>query len=63
VEVHVFDVDNKARHEIFLVDSLADRTVLTATLLTKLRLPTRGLGPGLALVGISGQQEAVIVSP
>jgi len=62
VEVHVFDVDNKANHEILLVDSLADRTVLTATLLTKLRLPTRSLGPGLALVGIGGQQEAVIVT-
>ena len=62
VEVHVFDVDNKPHHEIFLVDSLADRTVLTATLLSKLRLPTRRLGPGLALVGIGGQQEAVIVT-
>jgi hypothetical protein len=49
-------------HEIFLVDSLADRTVLTATLLSKLRLPTRRLGPGLALVGIGGQQEAVLVT-
>ena len=51
VEVHVFDVDNRSHHEIFLVDSLADRSVLTATLLSKLRLPTRSLGPGLALVG------------
>ena len=61
VEVHVFDVDNRSHHEIFLVDSLADRSVLTATLLSKLRLPTRSLGPGLALVGIGGQQAAVIV--
>jgi hypothetical protein len=58
----VFDVGGKAVHEILLVDSLADRTVLTATLLSKLRLPTRNLGPGLALVGIGGQQEAVVIT-
>ena len=62
VLVHVFDVDGKAHHEIFLVDSLADRTVLTGTLLGKLRLPTRTLGEGFALVGIGGVQEAVIIA-
>jgi hypothetical protein len=62
VEVHVYGVDGNPLHEIFLVDSLADRTVLTATLLTKLRLPTHSLGQGFALVGIGGQQQAIVVS-
>lgn len=45
----------------FLIDSGADRTVFSAALLRKLRLPANQPPPGLALVGISGTSAYVVV--
>jgi Aspartyl protease len=48
--------------EDFLMDSGADRTVLSASLLTRLRLPTQSPPPKLSLSGVGGSSAFVIVT-
>jgi hypothetical protein len=48
--------------ENFLIDSGADRTVLSAVLLSRLRLPVQSASPGFILSGIGGTSEFVLVS-
>jgi hypothetical protein len=48
--------------ENFLIDSGADRTVLSAVLLSRLYLPTRSAAPGFTLSGIGGTSAFVLVT-
>ena len=48
--------------ESFLIDSGADRTVLSAVLVTRLQLPTRSEPPGFILSGIGGTSACVLVT-
>ncbi len=47
--------------EDLLIDSGADRTVLSATCLSHLQLPATDAPPGVALSGIGGHSEFVLV--
>ena len=62
VRVKVFGVDGRPVADNFLVDSGADRTVFSATLMAQLRLPSRSPQPGLALNGIGGESAFVVVT-
>lgn len=46
----------------FLIDSGADRTVLSAALIGQLRLPAGSTPPGLTLSGIGGTSDFVLVT-
>lgn len=46
----------------FLIDSGADRTVFSAALLARLRLPAKSTQPGFTLSGIGGTSEFVLVT-
>ena len=46
----------------FLIDSGADRTVLSNTFLVRLQLPTRSTGSGTGLCGVGGQTDSVLVN-
>jgi len=46
----------------FLIDSGADRTVFSAALLARLRLPTKNAQLGFTLSGIGGTSECVLVT-
>jgi hypothetical protein len=48
--------------ENFLIDSGADRSVLSAVLVTRLQVPTRSAPPGFILSGIGGTSEFVLVT-
>jgi Aspartyl protease len=48
--------------ENFLIDSGADRTVLSAVLMTRLRLPAQSAAPGFTLSGIGGTSAFVLVT-
>ena len=48
--------------EVFLVDSCADRTVFSASLLAKLQLSPNTSVPGFGLKGIGGDSPFVLVS-
>jgi len=48
--------------ENFLIDSGADRTVLSAVLVTRLQLPARSAPPGFILSGIGGTSAFVLVT-
>ena len=48
--------------ENFLIDSGADRTVLSAVLVNRLRLPAQGAPPGFTLSGIGGTSAFVLVT-
>ena len=61
VRAHVFGTDGRSVTDDFLVDSGADRTVFSATLMTRLQLPARSAQPGLALSGIGGERAFVVV--
>lgn len=52
----------KQEDELFLIDSGADRTVLTADLIAALGLPATPAASGLALSGVGGTQRFVEVS-
>ena len=62
VRAHILGLDGNPVAERFLVDSGADRTVLSATILEQLHLPVRRGQPGLALSGIGGESAFVLVS-
>jgi hypothetical protein len=48
--------------ENFLIDSGADRSVLSAVLVTRLQLPARSAPPGFTLSGIGGTSAFVLVT-
>lgn len=48
--------------ENFLIDSGADRTVLSAVLVTRLQLPARSVPPGFILSGIGGTSAFRLVT-
>jgi Aspartyl protease len=48
--------------ENFLIDSGADRTVLSAVLLARLQLPIQSADSGVTLSGIGGTSEFVLVT-
>ena len=54
--------DSSPVPENFLLDSGADRTVLSAVLMTRLQLPTRSAPPGFTLSGIGGTSAFVLVT-
>lgn len=58
----VLGSDSKPVSENFLIDSGADHTVFSATLLARLRLPARSAEPGFTLSGIGGTSEFVLVT-
>jgi hypothetical protein len=62
VRATVLDVAGISMPEDFLIDSGADRTVLSASLLTRLRLPTQSPPPELSLSGVGGISAFVIVT-
>jgi hypothetical protein len=62
VRARVLGRDGNATSENFLLDTGADRTVLSAVLLARLRLPTRSAASGETLSGISGTSEFVLVT-
>lgn len=62
VRAHVFGADGRPVTDDFLIDSGADRTVLSAALMSRLRLPARSAQPGLALSGIGGESAFVMVT-
>ena len=62
VRVHVLGADDRPVTDDFLIDSGADRTVFSATLMARLQLPARSAPPGLALSGIGGESAFVMVT-
>jgi hypothetical protein len=54
--------DDSPVPENFLIDSGADRTVLSAVLVTRLQLPARSAPPGFILSGIGGTSASVLVT-
>ena len=62
VRATVLDVAGLSLPEDFLIDSGADRTVLSASLLTRLRLPTQSPPPERSLSGVGGSSAFVIVT-
>lgn len=59
IVVHVHGAAGLIERERFLIDSGADRTVLAADLLYRLRLQGERPPPGLGLVGIGGGADFV----
>ena len=55
VRVKVLGANGQQTTENFLIDSGADRTVLSATLVAQLQLPPRRPQIGLTLSGIGGK--------
>jgi Aspartyl protease len=62
VRVHVLGGDGRPITDDFLIDSGADRTVFSATLMARLQLPVTSAPPGLTLSGIGGESAFVIVT-
>jgi Aspartyl protease len=54
--------DDSPVSETFLIDSGADRTVLSAVLVSRLQLPATSAPPGLTLSGIGGTSAFVLVT-
>jgi len=54
--------DGSPVSENFLIDSGADRTVLSAVLVSRLRLPAQSAPPGFTLSGIGGRSAFVLVT-
>jgi hypothetical protein len=62
VRVAVRATDGRMEAEDFLVDSGADRTVFSASLLEKLGFPAVPAPAGLTLEGVGGESEFVLVN-
>jgi hypothetical protein len=62
VSVSVVGTGGRLYLDDFLIDTGADRTVLSAGLLSELRLPVELPSPGHALRGIGGHTGMVLVS-
>ena len=61
VRGEILGLDGRAVPETFLIDSGADRTVLSASVLERLHLPQRRAESGLTLSGIGGESAFVLV--
>jgi hypothetical protein len=61
VRAEVSGLDGRLVPESFLIDSGADRTVLSAAVLERLHLPMRRGEPGLTLSGIGGESAFILV--
>jgi hypothetical protein len=61
VEGFVADAAGHDHNERFLVDTGADRSVFTASLLRNLSLPTVSAPTGVGLAGVGGQAQYVLV--
>jgi hypothetical protein len=61
IRAKVLGGDGTPYAESFLVDSCADRTVLSAALLRQLGFPADQLNPGVALQGVGGASDSVLV--
>jgi len=62
VRVNAVGADANLHEEFFLLDSGADRTVLSAFFSLRLNLPTQPVPGGFSLVGISGSSPFVVIS-
>jgi len=62
VRAQILGVSGQLHGDDFLVDSGADRTVLSATLLSQLQLPVTARSRGTALMGIAGTVDSVLVT-
>jgi len=62
VRAAVSGIDGRLVADDFLIDSGADRTVLSAALLARLSLPTRSAPSGSTLSGIGGGCAFVLVT-
>lgn len=62
VRVKVFGADRRLVTDDFLIDSGADRTVFSATLMPRLGLSARSPQSELALSGIGGESTFVVVT-
>jgi hypothetical protein len=62
VSVNVVGGSGRLHLDDFLIDTGADRTVLSAGLLAELQLPEERPSPGVALRGIGGDTGMVLVS-
>lgn len=62
LEVKVAGIDGRQYVDNFLIDTGADRTVLSAAFFARLRLPSRPAPAGTALGGIAGATPFVIVN-
>ena len=61
VVASVLDAENQPRPEFFLVDSGADRTVLSASIFSKLELTATEPPQGTGLIGVGGQTPYMLV--
>jgi hypothetical protein len=61
LRANVAGAHGRAVAEDLLIDSGADRTVLSATCLSRLGLPTEAAPSGLALSGIGGRSDFVLL--
>ena len=62
VRAKVLGRDGTQTGEDFLIDTGADRTVFSASLLARLGLPAKNTQPDFALSGIGGASEFVLVT-
>ena len=62
VPVQVIASDGAARTDWFLIDSGADRSVLSATFFSRLRLPIDTTPAGMGLMGVGGLTSFVLVT-
>ena len=62
VDITVFDASGIASLEIFLIDTGADCTALSAQLVGKLRLVGKPPSPDISLKGITGSGNYVVVN-
>jgi len=62
VQANVLGASGNYFNEFFLIDTGADRTVLSASFAGRLNLPASPPPPGYSLVGISGQTGVVLLS-
>ena len=62
VRAKVFGSDGDPVADDFLIDSGGDRTVFSAALLARLRLPAESAPPGVRLSGIGGDSPFVLVT-
>jgi hypothetical protein len=61
IRAKVIGSDGKPYSENFLIDSCADRTVLSAALLNELKFLADPAGLGLTLKGVGGASDSVLV--
>jgi hypothetical protein len=62
VRTQVLGSEGNLVSENFLIDSGADRTVFSAALLARLRLPARSAESGVSLSGVGGTSAFVLVT-